>query len=68
MPYEILRDSIALEQAGDAIRFHLSVFGAEKLALSLTRHCAVWTRGRAATCWTSSTPTACASASAPSLT
>ncbi|MBW3509605.1 MULTISPECIES: DUF1488 family protein [Janthinobacterium] len=30
MPYEILRDSIALEQAGDAIRFHLTVFGAEK--------------------------------------
>ena len=30
MPYEILRDSIALEQAGDAIRFHLSVFGVEK--------------------------------------
>ena len=33
MPYEILRDSIALEQAGDAIRFHLSVFGAEKTCL-----------------------------------
>jgi hypothetical protein len=30
MPYEILRDSIALEQAGDAIRFHLTVFGVEK--------------------------------------
>ena len=30
MPYEILRNSIALEQAGDAIRFHLSVFGVEK--------------------------------------
>ncbi|OEZ85054.1 hypothetical protein JAB6_19010 [Janthinobacterium sp. HH104] len=30
MPYEILRESIALEQAGDAIRFHLSVFGVEK--------------------------------------
>lgn len=30
MPYDILRDSIALEPAGDAIRFHLSVFGMEK--------------------------------------
>jgi hypothetical protein len=30
MPYEILRDSIALEAAGDAIRFHLTVFGVEK--------------------------------------
>lgn len=31
MPYDILRDSIALEPAGDAIRFHLSVFGVEKI-------------------------------------
>lgn len=30
MPYDILRDSIALEPAGDAIRFHLAVFGEEK--------------------------------------
>ncbi|MGK5047115.1 DUF1488 family protein [Janthinobacterium sp. GB4P2] len=30
MPYDILRDSIALEPAGDAIRFHLNVFGVEK--------------------------------------
>ncbi|MGK5028624.1 DUF1488 family protein [Janthinobacterium sp. MDT1-19] len=30
MPYDILRDSIALEPAGDAIRFHLAVFGVEK--------------------------------------
>ncbi|PLY40843.1 hypothetical protein CSZ94_18720 [Janthinobacterium sp. ROICE36] len=30
MPYRILRNSIALEPAGDAIRFHLSVFGVEK--------------------------------------
>ena len=30
MPYDILRDSIALEPAGDAIRFHLTVFGVEK--------------------------------------
>ena len=30
MPYDILRDSIALEPAGDAICFHLSVFGVEK--------------------------------------
>lgn len=31
MPYDILRDSIALEPAGDAIRFHLTVFGVEKI-------------------------------------
>ena len=30
MPYDILRDSIALEPAVDAIRFHLAVFGVEK--------------------------------------
>lgn len=30
MPYEILPDSIALAQAGDAISFHLTVFGVEK--------------------------------------
>lgn len=30
MPYDILRDSIALEPAGDVIRFHLTVFGVEK--------------------------------------
>ena len=30
MPYDILRNSIALEPAGDAIGFHLTVFGAEK--------------------------------------
>ena len=30
MPYDILRDSIALEPAGDAVRFHLTVFGVEK--------------------------------------
>ncbi|MDN2696513.1 DUF1488 family protein [Janthinobacterium sp. SUN073] len=30
MPYEILRDSIALEPAGDTIRFHLTVFGVQK--------------------------------------
>lgn len=30
MPYDILRDSIALEPAGDAISFHLAVFGTEK--------------------------------------
>ena len=30
MPYDILRDSIAIEPAGDAVRFHLTVFGVEK--------------------------------------
>lgn len=30
MPYDILCDSIALEPAGDVIRFHLTVFGVEK--------------------------------------
>jgi hypothetical protein len=31
MPYDILRDSITLEPAGDAIGFHLTVFGVEKI-------------------------------------
>lgn len=30
MPHEILRDSIALDQAGAAVTFHLTVFGVEK--------------------------------------
>lgn len=30
MPYEIVKDSIALDQAGAAVTFHLSVFGVEK--------------------------------------
>ncbi|MGK5015212.1 DUF1488 family protein [Janthinobacterium sp. HLS12-2] len=30
MPYDIPRDSVALEPAGDAIHFHLAVFGAGK--------------------------------------
>ncbi|NBV18425.1 DUF1488 family protein [Janthinobacterium sp.] len=30
MPYEILRDSIALDQAGEGITFRLTVFGAPR--------------------------------------
>lgn len=30
MPYDILRDSIALDQAGEGITFHLTVFGTQK--------------------------------------
>ena len=30
MPYEILRDSIAIDQSGDALCFQLTVLGVEK--------------------------------------
>jgi len=30
MPYEILRDSILLDEAAGAVTFHLAVFGADK--------------------------------------
>lgn len=31
MPYEILRNSVTLDQADGAIIFHLAVFGADKI-------------------------------------